>query len=150
MFYKVNQEGFTLLETIAVLILLAILIAVAIERIGSTSSYSVASEAAILKNNIRFAQLKSIADISTDTWVITVTSGYYYLNCSGINCPTSGILLPGESSATHTFPVGVTASPATINLDNWGSPGAANIYITLTGGSQNAVVTITENTGFMP
>lgn len=145
-----NQTGFTMIEVIAVLVVIAIVSAAIISRAKSPSQYSVVSETDILKNNIRFAQIKAIGDISPDTWGINVTSSSYTLTCTGANCPGSTVNLPGESSATHTFSSGVTASPATnITFDNWGSPGAANITITLTGVSQTQTVMVTKNTGFM-
>ncbi len=130
------------------MIIIVVIAAVAISKATSTSAYSVTSEVAILKKNIRFAQIKSLGDVSPNTWGINIGSNSYTLLNNG---STASINLPGESSPTHTFTGSVAANPAAIiTFDNWGSPGAANSTITLTGGSQTATITVTENTGFVP
>ncbi len=141
-----RDKGFTMIEVIAVLIIIAIIAAVAISRISSTNSISVVSEAATLKTHLRFAQIKALGE--TSTWGIQVNStSYQLLN----NAAAANINLPGETSNTHTFSGSVTATPTTITFDNFGNPnlGAANISITLTSGSQTAVVTVTNTTGFV-
>ncbi|MDA8088168.1 MAG: type II secretion system protein [Nitrospiraceae bacterium] len=144
-----DNRGFTMIEMIAVLVIIGILAAVAISRAMGTSEYSLASESGILKNNLRFAQIKAMGDIAPDTWGIHVSSGSYTLVCTGANCPAATPDLPGDNSPTHTFAGGVTASPAAVNFDTWGSPGGSAATITLTGGSQTAAVTVTANTGFV-
>lgn len=144
--------GFTFIEVIFVLLIIAIVAVIAMARLSSTSVYSVISEADILKTNLRFAQIKAMGDISPDTWSITVSPDgkSYALSCVGSNCPAVTPSLPGGDSPTYTFGGGVTASPATISFDNWGSPGGTTLTVALTGGSQTNTVTITKNTGFIP
>ena len=145
-----NVSGFTIIELIAVLAIIGIVAVVVIAKAIDTSAYSAVSEAEILKANLRFAQVKSMGDVSPDTWGINVSSSSYTLTCIGANCPWPIPNLPGGNSATHTFG-GVTASPSTnITFDNWGSPGTTTFTITLTGGSQAQTVTVTKNTGFIP
>ena len=139
-----RDKGFTLIEVIAVLVIIAIIAAVAISRSSSNNTISVTSEAATLKTNLSFAQIKALAE--TTTWGIQVNSTSYQLLNNELPAP---INLPAELSNTHTFSGGVTATPITITFDNFGNPGAANISITLTSGSQTAVVNITNTTGFI-
>ncbi len=142
-----QQAGFTMVEVIAVLIIIAIIAAVAIAKMSSTNSISVTSEAATLKTHLRFAQIKALGDVSPNTWGIQVNNtSYQLLN----NAAAANIILPAETSNTHTFPGGVNATPTTITFDNFGNPGATNMSITLTSGSKTAVVTVTNTTGFIP
>jgi len=141
-----NDSGFTMIETIAVLMLIGIIAAVAISKSMSANSYSLVSEAEILKTYLRFAQLKAMSDV-VPTWGIAVGGSSYTLQKNGA---TASINLPGEGSATHAFPSGVSATEAqTVAFNNWGNPGTTTISITLTGGSDNATVTVTKNTGFV-
>ncbi len=138
-----------MIEMIAVLVIIGIMAAIAISHAMDTSSLNVNSEAAILKNNLRFAQIKAMGDIAPDTWGINVGSGSYTLVCTGSNCPAVPNL-PGDNSVTHSFPSGITATPEAINFDTWGSPIGNTPSITLTVGSQTASITVTADTGFIP
>jgi MSHA pilin protein MshC len=141
-----RDKGFTLIEVISVLIIIAIIAAVAISRISSTNTFSVTSEAASLKTHLRFAQIKALGDVSPNTWGIQVSGNSYQLFN---NAAAANINLPAETSNTHTFSGGVTATPVTITFDNFGNPGPADISVTLTSGSQTAAVTVTNTTGFI-
>jgi MSHA pilin protein MshC len=147
-----GNRGFTMMEVISVLVIIGIIAAVAIMKFSSTDSYSVISEAEILKNNLRLAQIRAMGDTSSNTWGITVSGTSYTLTCTGATCPATLPYLPGDSSVTHQFASGISATISPnlpINFDNWGSPGAANITITLTGGGQTAYANVTQNTGFI-
>jgi len=148
------QAGFTLIEVIAVLIIIAIVAAVAISKAISTSQVSVTSEANILKTHLRFVQIKALGN--TVSWGISIGSGSYTLQSNGA---TATINLPGETSPTHTFSGGVTATPAATNpvafstlgipVDSAGNQLTANLKITLTQGSGTQTVTVTQYTGFI-
>jgi len=51
-----NQHGFTLIELVVIIVLLAILAAVAIPRLGDVASTKAAATAAKIKSDIRYAQ----------------------------------------------------------------------------------------------
>ncbi len=139
-----------MIEIIAVLVIIGVLAAIAISRAISTSEYSLVSEAEILKNNLRFAQIKAMGDVSPDTWGISVSSASYRLVCTGANCPQMVTNLPGDSSSTHSFSGGISASSAAINFDTWGSPAGKTLTVILTDGSQKAAISVTANTGYIP
>jgi len=145
-FHHRKRGGFTLIEVAAVLVILGILAAVAVARLTSTASYSVISEAEILKTHFRFAQMKALSDVNA-TWGIAVAAGSYTLQNNGAE---AAIILPGAESATHSFPSGVSSTAQTITFDTWGSPGDADLTLTLSGGGESATITITRNTGFIP
>jgi len=141
-FPKKNQ-GFTLLEIIMVLILVSILTAVAVSRLG-TADQDRRAETERLKLSLRFAQYLAMTN-NTATWAVSLASGSYSLLKNGAAAP---INFPGTSSATHNLGGGVTitAGTGTVTFDEWGSAGTANTVITLSGAE---TITITRNTGFI-
>lgn len=148
-----KNTGFTLIEVIAAIVVIGILAAVAASKGMDTSPYSLAAETGILKNNLRFAQIKAMGDVPADTWGLDIKSSSYALICNGAGCPPLENMpdLPGDNSATHTFSGNVTATASVnpIYFDNWGSPGASNVNITLSAGGQTSAVAVIANTGFV-
>jgi MSHA pilin protein MshC len=146
-----NSRGFTLIEVIAVLIIIAIITAVAVSRVMSTQN-NLIQQVDIVKTHLRFAQLKALND-DVNTWSIAFTSNSYSLSCTGSNCPSSSPSLPSESSSSHSFPTSVTVTSitpsATVTFDRWGSPGGAAVGINLNQGSQTITVTVAANTGYI-
>ncbi len=138
-----------MIELIAVLVIIGIMAAMAISHATDTSALSVDSEAAILKNDLRFAQIKAMGDIPPDTWGINIGSGSYTLVCTGANCPATVPNLPGDNSPAHSFPKGISATPEEINFDTWGSPSGSTLSITLTDASSTASISVTPDTGFI-
>lgn len=146
-----NNKGFTLIEVITVLIILAILSAVVISRGMSTADVNLQVEADTLKSHIRYAQYLAMNENDTDTtnnpgtrvkWGIEVNSTYYTLikDVTG-KLPASSYSLPGESSAIHNFATGITATKTgTVLFDEWGRPYfASNI---LPGVSRTTIITL--------
>lgn len=158
--YRQNsRSGFTLIEIIAVILVIGILAAVAISRAFSTAEFDLSAEANILKSNLRHAQLRAMGD--TAAWGITLAAGSYTLkrdnNGDGDIADagdTSPYNLPNEENgAIRAIQSGVTITPpdpATVTFDIWGSPGAANITITMSKSGVSENITITRNTGFIP
>jgi prepilin-type N-terminal cleavage/methylation domain-containing protein len=140
-----DNRGFTLIEVIAVLIILGIISAVAITRAISTQE-DLISQVEVVKSHLRYAQLKALQD-DTATWGIAFAANSYTLTTTAAG---GAGLLPAENSSTHTFPSGVTVTnPQTVTFNPWGSPGTANIPITLSQGGSTLTLTVTGNTGFI-
>ena len=141
-----QDSGFTLIEVIAVLALISILGAIAVNRFSANPA-ALVGETAILKNHLRFAQMKAMND--NVSWGIDFASGSYSLLENGA---AASVNLPGEGLTSHTFSGGVTVSSSVVpvNFDSWGSPGGSNIAITVTDGANARSITITANTGFIP
>lgn len=147
-----NSKGFTLLEVIAVLVVLGIIAAVAVNPL-TLSGNELYTERDILQSNLRYAQFRALTDnaAATTTWGISFAGGTYTLQTNGA---ASTISFPSDSSPTHTLSGGVTvtapASGASITYDFWGSPGTNDITVTLSQGGKTTSFTITHTTGFIP
>lgn len=149
------QRGFTLIEVIAVLVIIGVVAAVVISRMMSPSSFGVVSEADILKGHLRYAQYRAMS--YTERWGISFPTNNSY-NLLSPTATTSK--LPNEDSTTHTLPSGITVSSGaesggTVYFNEWGNPvnglGALlpDTTITLTYGSTTRTFKITQNTGFI-
>jgi prepilin-type N-terminal cleavage/methylation domain-containing protein len=146
-----NNRGFTLIEIIAVLVILAIISAVAISRGTGTDTASLQAEVDTLKGYLRYAQSLAMNDISPVKWGINLNVGtnaegkYTYQLVKdplGTSVFTSPYSLPNESGSIHAVSKPFTAS-GTVLFDEWGRPtGSATI------GGQS--ITITAETGFIP
>jgi prepilin-type N-terminal cleavage/methylation domain-containing protein len=143
-----HSRGFTLIEVIAVLIILGIVSAVVISRNTGTNEAKLQAETDTLKSHLRYAQYQSMNDISSTTGGV-VTGTYWGIDVGPTsytivrNPASTTLFLPGGSSATHDFSP-VTATAWTVMFDEWGSPtitGSPNI-----GGRS---ITITPTTGFI-
>jgi prepilin-type N-terminal cleavage/methylation domain-containing protein len=146
-----DNKGFTLIEVIAVLIILGIIAAVAVSRVSSNQS-DLIPQTDIVKSHLRFAQLKALADdvqvdgVTASTWGIVFSETYYTLYNN--NNPATTSTLPGASDgAIHTFPSGVTVVAAPVTFNSWGNPGAT-IKITLTQNG-NKDFWVYNNTGYI-
>jgi MSHA pilin protein MshC len=148
--------GFTLIEIIAVLLVLAILGAVVVSRASSTSTYSLKSTAEVIKTHIRFAQTRSMS--TNQAWGIHFDSGTTYFMFKNGSLANQ-VYLPGENGLVVTLPSGVTVTSGVIvSFDRFGRPytdaaastlQAANRTITVSySGTED--ITITKNTGYIP
>jgi len=147
-FFDLSAAGFTILEIVAVLVILAILTTVAASRYWDTDAADTAA-AGTLKSHLRYAQLRAMGD--TQTWGIAINNSAYTLQKNGTTAP---IRLPGETGATKNLE-NATISPAStvtfssgrgIPIDGSGQPAANDQNIDV--GSKT--ITITANTGFVP
>jgi prepilin-type N-terminal cleavage/methylation domain-containing protein len=150
---KLNNRGFTMIEVVVVLIVMAIMGAVIIYKYTSVNA-DVSSETEILKASLRFAQIKALDNaVDDDTWGISFTSGgssYSLVYIKG-GVQTSPINLPGEYtlSSTHILPSGMTITGSVVNFDKWGkNPDGNDINIVLNqGGSAGTTIRIAKYTG---
>lgn len=140
-----SRDGFTTIEVIAALLLIAVLAAVVVSRMVDTSA-DLAAESEIVKAHLRFVQSRAMnADVS---WGVRFDGNSYTMLTDGL---TSSGVLPNENSSTHTLAVGsVSASTNPLLFDEWGSPGTTNITVTVTDGSGSKSFLISKNTGFIP
>jgi MSHA pilin protein MshC len=144
-----NSRGFTLIEIIAVLVILAIFTAVAISSVTGKDAASLQAEVDTLTSHLRYAQALAMNDISSDAasptrWGITVSGPSYTLIKDISGAQTSPYHLPNESSETHTTTLtGTWTETGTVLFDELGSPSATSVtYV----GQQ---INITTGTGFI-
>lgn len=141
-----NKNGFTIIEIVAVLLVIGIISAIVISRTASSTNYSLDAEAQIIKSHLRYAQVRALSDDTT--WGIAFNGNSYTLQRSGIN---TTIHLPNNNSPIRNLPSGISISPAgTITYNHLGSPGSASITLTLSANGQSQNIIITKNTGFIP
>jgi MSHA pilin protein MshC len=142
-----NHRGFTMIEMVMVLIVLAIVGAVIAYR-PTTTSNDLIAQTEILKSHLRYAQIRAMND--TVSWGIHIPDAGSYILYKNNAQATSQ--LPGETAQTHTLPTDViiTSGVATYNFDEWGSPGTSTLTITLSQGTTISNITITKNTGYIP
>jgi len=152
---KASDKGFTLIEIIAVLIILGILLAFVIVRMNTTSDADLTSQIQVIKNHLRYAQSRAM---STGTiWGVnfsTTTTYYLYDGAS----PSTPVLFLGEKDPTVNLDdkkskLTITSAPQNIRFNAYGSPVdtsgnliASTITLTTNGGNFQ----ITKNTGFIP
>lgn len=153
--------GFTLLEIVCVLVLVALLAVVASNRLATNTKAVIEADA--LKAVLRYAQARAMSDVYT--WGVRFSAGGYTLL---ENNPNVAAVLPGQGTATRTMPSGVNIATAgltnnTIYFDWRGQPVTA--AITAIGGASTPAasvqtirltessavsVTVTPYTGFVP
>ena len=162
-----RRRGFTLIEVIAGLLLIAILGAVVVSRVSSTTQATLKSNAETLKVHLRYAQLRAL-NSTEKVWGInfTGTNVYklYYADTSAHDVP-----LPGGDGITVTLPYTTITldgdSGRLVSFDTWGKPyqslranfEAAPLAqtndlrtITLTASGSTETITIRKNTGYIP
>jgi prepilin-type N-terminal cleavage/methylation domain-containing protein len=148
----INQRGFNMIEIVVVLIVMAIMATFFVTQVPTGSD--LIAQAEILKSHLRYAQIKAMNDTDVSTpggWGIHLPNNTSYTLYR--NNATANDILPGETAQTHTLPTGITVSTncinSTCNFNEWGSPGATTLTMTLTQGSSTTNISITRNTGFV-
>ncbi|HOD35331.1 MAG TPA: type II secretion system protein [Syntrophales bacterium] len=161
-----NNHGFTMIEVIAVLLILGFLTFTAVSMLYQPDKVEVPTQIEVLKSHIRFAQAAALN--SSNDWGIevdTITSTTYVL-FKILDDTSQDKTFPGEQSETVTLPAGFTlTSPASGNVlifDTWGvpyvgtsrtkpdSPASTDLVFTLSKGAESKTATITKNTGYVP
>ncbi|HOG17679.1 MAG: hypothetical protein A4E73_01532 [Syntrophaceae bacterium PtaU1.Bin231] len=155
-----RRTGFTALEVIAVIFVIAVVGVIAASRIASKTYYDIAAEAEILKSNIRYAQFRALSDADTAygtnavTWGISLSGNSYTLQKNGSAATTN---FPGENSPTHNLPAGISVTAGTVTYNVWGipvdaagAPLAGDTGIGISDGVTSRTLTVTRNTGFIP
>lgn len=142
------SSGFTLLEVIATLVILAVLSFSVVA--GLRSSPPVRVEAEVLKSNLRYVEALALAN-NTAVWSVRFDAGSYTLQRDPV-IPGSPARWPGENSATHELADGVRftdGAPGELVFNAWGAP-AAEFNLTLTSADRAIPISVSAITGFIP
>ncbi|HML55605.1 MAG TPA: type II secretion system protein [Solidesulfovibrio magneticus] len=152
--------GFTIIEVVAVLVLLGIMAIAVVNRTG-TQGVQAMAEADALRSALRYAQSRAMGDVYT--WGISFTASSYQLVSD--NPDTANAVLPGQGTNTRAMPANVALSGANFILfDSRGQPVSGNITtpggsaavvtgtqtISVTESSKVESVSVTPYTGFIP
>jgi len=154
-----HMRGFTMLEVIAVLLIIGIIGALVISRATSTSTFSLKSQADVIRTHLRYAQNRSM-NTSSIFGIQFSSSTTYSLLAAG-----NAQIIPGEDAvvvniATKSPGMTIaTATPMEVSFDSLGRPytdaagttlQSGNRTINLSLAGQTETITITPNTGFIP
>lgn len=153
MSYFKSSEGFTLIETIAAMIIIGILSAVIISRVTSTADTDRLAKADMLKSHIRYAQMRSINMSSATSGCnaafgmsISANSYFMFKDCDA----NSKVILPGANDTIVSIP-GMNLTSQLVTFDNWGRPCTDLLGATLAVDNMNLgqSIIIAKNTGFV-
>lgn len=144
-FMPKKNHGFTLIEIIAVLILIGILGTFTVSKIINTDSETIGNRE-VIKNHIRYAQLMAMKS-NTICGIDFKGSTYSIFRNGSI---TDTITLPNNTGKDFPIVKGLETKE-TIYFDLWGTPhgdlGLKNPRLTGTIGSLG--ITLTEDTGYV-
>jgi MSHA pilin protein MshC len=148
-----NNRGFTLVEFISVLLIMGIVAAVAVSRVG-TSNNKVIAQIEVVKSHLRYAQSRAMN--SDKIWGIRFNSSSYWLFKDGNT--SNKVTFPAEDSDTVTLPSGMSVGTEIVSFDSWGkpctdasggTPQSGDRTITFSPSLSNHLIVITKNTGFI-
>ena len=138
-------KGFTFLEIIAVIIIVGIIGAIAVSRISSTDTYIIKGELDKVTSHLRYAQGRAIR--TNSTWGISFNDASTYWLFQTVGTSSVQQTFAGENANQVALSkLSITSAPQTITFDRFGSPGAADITVTTSGGN----IAVASNTGFTP
>ena len=144
----IGNAGFTMIEIVAVILILGIIAAVVGSRMTDTAAYDLSSQREVVKAHLRLAQSRAMS--SGSPWGINFATSttYYLFQGDGSTTP---VQLLGEDNATVSLTtknsgLTISSTPQRITFDSYGSPGTTTVTVTTSGGN----ITVTKNTGFIP
>jgi prepilin-type N-terminal cleavage/methylation domain-containing protein len=150
-----NNAGFTIVELIITMIIMAIVAGTGIVLMGDPDTPRAIAETEALKANLRFTQSKAMGDIPGNIWSLNITGSNYTIQMNGAT-PNPAVSLPGSNTGTYALPAGLSITGGTGQMrfnfrgqpvDAGGTPLGANSTITLYAGNP---ITVTRQTGFIP
>lgn len=159
-----KEKGFTFIELVATLLVMAIIFLVVLSRGTSTAEAEIRARAEALKSHIRLAQIRAMnmtASVSgcEAPFGMQMSGGSYYMFR---DCNTGNrVVLPGAESNSISLPTDMTVSNATFSFDTWGRPydienpdpstrASSTIPLTISYKGLTEQINITQNTGFVP
>lgn len=148
------QRGFTLVELVAVIVILGVIAMVAAPRFFDINTYDNRGVRDQVISTLRYAQKAAIAQrcficvvISGNAVTLTYDTTPPSTVHAAASCPGNPLTNPATGSAPYTVSAsnGVTVTAATFNFDALGRPSAPQ-SITVSG---NAPITVETETGYV-
>ncbi len=162
MFSRVkNNSGFTLLEIILVLLIVAIVSSIVISRVVSGPDTDLISRIELIKSHLRYAQSRAMN--TNVVWGIRSNNSIYWLFRDGNE--NNKVILPGEETDTLDLTaMGISMENFRLSFDSWGVPykdasassdkklkaGDNEAQIKVSSGGEDKFIDVTPNTGFIP
>jgi prepilin-type N-terminal cleavage/methylation domain-containing protein len=133
-----NEDGFTLIEIIMVIVIIGILAFVAIQKFSAKSDISLATAASMIRSDIRSVQALAMAKHTAKS--MTFASNIYtFDDLSGTKTRNLANIFDAQLTIT---------APATIGFNSLGEPTAGyGSSITITTGSSTKTLTVLRYTG---
>ena len=133
------KGGFTLIEVLAVILLIGVLTAVAVVKLSNTHSDLISTRDRLMQT---IGYVRSRALSSTNTWVFSYGSSN--------SITRNGVVQQLPDDGIGGAPSGITISSGSVSFDTWGSPGSSDITITLTDSSgETKSIKIYAETGYV-
>jgi len=154
-----GRRGFTMVEVMAVVIVIGIVAGIAAVRLTSTDTYAVKSQLAMVKAHLRYAQARAIH--SNTAWGINfagtrshdgrIYSNYWLFTDGDDETPVpfqveddSRYVVVFSDGSVGVWPLAI-GTVAAVEFDEWGSPGSTSVTIATDAGD----IVITKNTGYI-
>ncbi len=163
-----RSSGFTMIEMVVVLLLMAVIAATVLGRAISTSDMDLNSETDKIRNHLRFAQAEAMKRSNT-VWGIKSAGNEYWLfrdtnpdnAANEVRLP--GVVYSGASNRISEADIDVRVSDFTVFFDRIGKPYTAytnettntplgsqlDISISVPAGSPSRPIAITPETGLI-
>ncbi len=145
-----RRHGFTLLEIITVMIILAVLSAVVASRL-TDQTLDIAAELEAVKSHLRYAQSRAMAD-STDWYVQFASDSYTVYNGDG-----NAIVPPGAQSQAVPLAYHTATAGTVVLFDSLGRPFTDAAGTTAQSGVRTVLssagagaLTVMPETGYIP
>jgi prepilin-type N-terminal cleavage/methylation domain-containing protein len=151
-----NNHGFTLIEIIAVLVLMSIIAAGVMVRGMNTDQIDLMAQAAKIRNHIRYAQ--AMAMKRNEIWGINCAAGEYW---QFKNSTSNPVRLPGEKvDKISLADLGVGMNEFRVYFNKLGEPYKSYppsqqvkptnvLTITISGASDSVTLSVTPETGLI-
>ncbi|MBA4366649.1 MAG: hypothetical protein C0403_03305 [Desulfobacterium sp.] len=155
--FPYSKDGFTVIEIIAVLVMISVISAIILGRLGGNIKADLDARTDTLKTHLRYAQSRAMD--SDLIWGIRYTgTGYFLFSFNGSS--ESAIRIPDEENVIVDLS-GDGISLGTfqaISYDSWGSPyanatgtgsSAGQTIVVSAGSAPPNAIAVTKNTGFI-
>jgi prepilin-type N-terminal cleavage/methylation domain-containing protein len=166
---KRNEQGFTLIEIVVVLVLISIIAATLFTRSITFPQVNYIGQVEKIQNHIRYAKALAMKrSIAEEMWGINCSGNYYWLfhlkdrsDPEYFGAEDIHIAFPGEENEEVSFSkIGVSMNPFVVYFDKYGRPFKIGPYTGLTSNLQITIhtadadvstkqIVITPETGFI-